>query len=69
TVALNSTCDYSPTHYMASENAGFAGASWSVYSTSPTFTLSAGAGTKTVYFKTKNEIGESSEISDTIVLE
>jgi len=54
---------------MASENAGFAGASWSVYSTSPTFTLSAGAGTKTVYFKTKNEIGESSEISDTIVLE
>ncbi|HPC18179.1 MAG TPA: hypothetical protein P5318_16870 [Candidatus Hydrogenedentes bacterium] len=40
-----------------------------MYSTSPTFTLSAGAGTKTVYFKAKNEIGESWVDSDDIILQ
>ncbi|HOV74532.1 MAG TPA: hypothetical protein PK967_11230 [Candidatus Hydrogenedentes bacterium] len=54
---------------MASENAGFTGVSWAAYTTSPKFTLSAGAGTKTVYFKTKNGIGESWVDSDDIILQ
>ena len=65
-VTLNNTCTGNPTHYMASESASFAGAAWLPYATAPSFTLSSGAGTKTVYFKVKNEVGESSAVSDTI---
>jgi hypothetical protein len=67
-VTLNNTATNSPTYCMASESPSFAGASWQAYSSAPKFTLSAGAGTKTVYFKTKNMDGESSVVTDTIAL-
>ena len=66
TAALNNTCTGNPTHYMASESAGFTGASWLPYATAPSFTLSAGSGTKTVYFKVKSDLGESTAVSDDI---
>ena len=67
-VTLNNTCTGSPTQYMASESATFSGASWQTYATAPSFTLSLGNGTKTVYFKVKNAAGESVPASDTITL-
>jgi len=67
-VTLNNTCSGAPTEYMASESSSFAGATWNAYSTAPGFTLSAGNGTKTVYFKVKNAYGTSATRSDTITL-
>jgi len=55
-----------PTEYMASEAPDFSGASWQPYDTAPEFTLSTGLGVKTVYFKTRNAVGESPAVSDTI---
>ena len=66
-VPLNNSCGGAPTYYMASESATFSGATWQAYSTSPMFTLSAGGGQKTVYFKVKNAYFESAVASDTIV--
>jgi hypothetical protein len=54
---------------MASEASNFVGAKWTYYSVQPKFTLSSGAGTKTVYFKVKNSVGESGVVSDTITLQ
>jgi hypothetical protein len=68
TVILNNVATNKPRYYMASESSNFAGARWRSYSQRPKFTLSAGAGTKTVYFKAKNGIGESPVVSDTITL-
>jgi len=68
TVSLNNTATNNPTHCMASEDSGFAAATWEVYSTAPQFTLSEGDGQKTVYFKAKNATGESNVVSDTIDL-
>jgi len=70
TVTLNNTCENAPTHYMASESSDFSGASWQPYSTAPSFTItSPGDGTKWVYFKVKNDDGESpSGAADTIEL-
>jgi Zn-dependent metalloprotease len=65
-VKLNNSTKNKPTHYMASEDQGFAGASWLPYATAPLFTLSGGVGTKTVYFKVKNRFDESAVVSDTI---
>jgi hypothetical protein len=65
-VKLNNSTKNKPTHYMASEDPGFAGASWLPYATAPLFTLSAGIRTKTVYFKVKNKFDESEVVSDTI---
>ena len=67
-VTLNNTAANSPTDYMASESASFSGASWAAYATAPSFTLSAGVGTRAVYFKVKNGAGESGVVSDTIFL-
>ncbi len=67
-VTLNNTCSNNPTEYMASESSSFSGATWQPYATAPSFTLSAGNGTKTVYFKVKNTAGESSVKNDTIGL-
>ena len=58
-VTLNNSATGSPTQYKASESSSFSGASWLTYSTSPSFTLSSGFGTKTVYFKVENNYGES----------
>jgi Zn-dependent metalloprotease/uncharacterized protein Usg len=67
-VTLNNTGTNSPMYYMASESPTFLGAAWQTYSTAPKITLSAGSGTKTVYFKTMNIFGESYLVSDTIFL-
>ena len=67
-VILNSVCMKSPTQYMASESPDFSGASWQAYTPVPIFMLSAGNGTKTVYFKVKNIVGESTVVSDSITL-
>jgi len=66
-VTLNNTATNLPTHYMASEAADFAGATWQTYSVAPKFTLADGSGTRTVYFKVKNGFGESSGASDDIL--
>jgi cytochrome c oxidase assembly protein Cox11 len=68
-VTLNNSASNMPTHYMASESSSFVGAKWTYYSVQPKFTLSVGAGTKTVYFKVKNSVGESGVVSDTITLQ
>jgi hypothetical protein len=69
TVTLNNTAINSPTHYKASESSDFKGKLWLAYKEAPKFTLSAVAGSKTVYFKVKNSIGESPVVSYTITLE
>jgi hypothetical protein len=66
-VTLNNKCTGDPFRYMASESPSFAGAVWKAYSTVPGFTLSAGKGTKTVYFKVKNSEGESLTVVDSIL--
>ena len=68
TVTLNNSASGSPTQYMASESSSFSGASWQTYSSAPSFVLSSGNGTKTVYFKVQNSTGPSSINSDSITL-
>lgn len=68
-VTLENRCTNSPTHYMASEDAAFTGAEWQTYATAPPFVLSPGNGAKTVFFRAKNEFGESAVVSDTILLD
>jgi uncharacterized repeat protein (TIGR02543 family) len=65
-VTLNNACSNAPTHYMASESPTFDGAAWQVYAAAPLFALSDGAGAKAVYFKVKNQAGESPVVSDTL---
>ncbi|MGA2938322.1 MAG: protease pro-enzyme activation domain-containing protein [Syntrophobacteraceae bacterium] len=67
-VTLNNTATIPPTQFMASESPSFAGAVWQAYSPAPKFTLSAGAGTKTVYVEVQNSAGQSPVVSDTIQL-
>lgn len=68
-VTLNNSCSGSPTQYMASESSDFSGAAWLTYSPAPSFTLSAGDGPKTVYFKVKNSVGTESDVAvDSIML-
>ncbi len=68
-VKLNNNCKVCATHYMASEDPTFADASWKEYETAPKFKIkSKGKGNKTVYFKTKNVVGESNVKLDNIIL-
>jgi hypothetical protein len=67
-VTLNNTCTGSPTQCTASEYPDFHDVAWQPYSAGPTFTLSSGNGTKTVYFKARNAAGESSVVGDSITL-
>jgi hypothetical protein len=61
-VTLNNTATNSPTHYKASEKSDFSDMlDWQPYSKAPKFTLSDGAGDKTVFFKVKNSFAESPE--------
>ena len=48
-----------PTHFKASENANFSGASWRPFEERPYFTLSSNWGHKTIYLKIRNADGES----------
>jgi hypothetical protein len=68
-VALNNSATGSPTHYMASESQDFSGAPWQAYSLAPSFMLNQGNGTKIVYLKVKNAIGESNVLNDAIILD
>ena len=52
-VTLDNSVNGQPTHYRASESSDFSGAAWKVWSKSPTFMLSDGAGEKTVYFQVR----------------
>lgn len=67
-VVLNNTATGVPIAYKASESSTFTGATWQTYSKNPSFTLSAGVGYKTVYFKVKNAAGVSTVVKDTIRL-
>ncbi len=71
-VLLNNTViNGIPDEYQASEDVNFLDATttaWLPYSTAPTFTLSAGAGVKTVYFRVRNVVRVSPAKSDTIEL-
>lgn len=68
TVILSHTASGSPRYYMASESLSFSGATWLPYVTAPSFFLSSGRGEKRVFFKVKNDAGESAVLSDTITL-
>ncbi|HKK14741.1 MAG TPA: carboxypeptidase regulatory-like domain-containing protein [Gammaproteobacteria bacterium] len=52
-VNLSFTVSGTPTQYRVSEHADFAGARWQPYRSRPTFELSAGPGTKTVYLQVR----------------
>ncbi|HNR14277.1 MAG TPA: choice-of-anchor D domain-containing protein [Thermodesulfobacteriota bacterium] len=67
-VTLNNTATNDPTEYMASESSVFAGAQWLPYAPAPSFTLSPTLGTKRVYFKVRNDEGESARVRDAISL-
>jgi hypothetical protein len=68
-VKLNNVAINSPKYYMASEDPGFGDTDWKVYSTAPSFTLSSGVGTKTVYFKLKNGLDQSPVVTDDILVD
>lgn len=68
TVTLNNTATASPTYNMASESGTFDGGQWQTYSTAPKIALSAGRSAKTIFFKVKNDAGESSAVSDSTTL-
>lgn len=58
------------TQMMISNSSGFSGASWESYATSKAWSLTSGDGTKTVYIKFKDGVGnESSTYSDSIILD
>jgi hypothetical protein len=68
-VTLTSAVTGSPTEYQASESSNFAGATWLAYAPAPAFTLSAGNGSKRVYFRVRNVAGVvSTARNDTITL-
>ncbi len=67
-ITLVNTCTEKPSHYMVSELPSFAGAVWFAYTPTTTLILSSGNGYKEVYFKVKNELGESQIVSASIFL-
>jgi len=52
-VFLNHALAGHPTHYRASENPDFSGATWQSYISEPAFELSPGGGRKVVYFQVR----------------
>lgn len=68
TVALNNNVlGSAPAEYMASQSSKFKDAQWLPYSQAPAFTLSKGSGSKTVYFKVRDDAGRVSEtVKDSI---
>ncbi|OLS14518.1 MAG: S-layer domain protein [Promethearchaeota archaeon CR_4] len=52
---------------MRFSNDGITYSAWEAYNTTKAWTLESGAGVKTVYFKAKNEFGESGPVTDTIM--
>lgn len=69
-VQLSFSVFNTPTEMIISENADFSGASWEAYSSTKTFTMSSGGGTKTIYAKFKDADGIQSKIvNDSIILD
>lgn len=72
TLTLSASDDFDASgslQMMISNDSGFSGASWESYGISKAWTLSAGAGVKTVYAKYRDSASnESSSYSDTITL-
>lgn len=66
TVTLNNTVKGSVTQYRASEHADFSAARWQDYSTAPSFTLSAGAGKKLVYFQVRRHANVNGAVIETL---
>ena len=62
TITLTLSFTGNPTHYKASENEDFSGASWIAYTANPDFILFYGYGLKTVYVKVKDVNDYESEI-------
>lgn len=66
-VTCNLTYTGKATHYMLSEDAGFATGEWTPFVNNDVpFTLKNTEGLHTVYCKVKNQFGESGVISDTV---
>lgn len=67
-VTLNYTStDGLPTEFIVSESSDFTGATWTAMPGGPPVgELSAGNGTKTLYFKIRNPFGESTVLNDSI---
>jgi len=55
-------------YYQISESSGFENAEWKPFSALIPFMLSESDGTKTIYFKAKNPIGESNVSTVTVIL-
>ncbi|MBI4049268.1 MAG: fibronectin type III domain-containing protein [Candidatus Doudnabacteria bacterium] len=65
-----SSADDSSQQMIISESSSFTGASYEAYAASKSFTLSSGDGTKTVYIKFKDAVGNVSDSnSDTVTLD
>ena len=56
TVSINNRVQGKPTHYRASESSVFDDAEWQAYVPVPRFKLSAGKGSKTVYFQVRKTV-------------
>jgi hypothetical protein len=68
-VSVSNICTGTPLLYIASELPDFSDASWSSHVSTFSFLLSSGNGEKTIYYKVKDDNGESPLISDTILLD
>lgn len=68
-VILNNTVEGRASEYRASSSQTFVGAYWKPYRSAPSFSLSEGNGTKTVYFQVRDSLKRVSIIViDTILL-
>ena len=71
TLTISATDDFESAgtlQMMISNDSSFSGASWEAYATSKSWTLISGTGTKTVYIKFKDSIGNTSgSYNDTII--
>jgi hypothetical protein len=67
-VTLDNDCQGNPTHYKVSTHPKLKGADWQEYSSPIIFPLKGEYGIKWVYFRVRNDYGESVTMSDSIRL-
>jgi hypothetical protein len=65
-VTLNNAVRGKVTQYRASERADFADTQWQDYSSAPAFTLSEGAGSKTVFFQVRRHSALGDAVVETL---
>ncbi len=65
-VTLDAVVSGNPTFYMAAADARFKNGVWLPFTATPTFSLTGSSGKTTLYFKVRNDLGESGVLSDTI---